>query len=51
MKCPHTMKATDYAGAVFCCDCGRIVSPPPAPKNEAAKDRPARAVKRSAPSL
>jgi len=30
--CPHTMKATDYAGAVFCCDCGLIVSASPAHK-------------------
>lgn len=34
MKCPHTMKATDHDGAVFCCDCGRMVVWPPAARKK-----------------
>jgi uncharacterized Zn finger protein (UPF0148 family) len=27
-KCPHTMKAEDRDGTVYCCDCGKTIRKP-----------------------
>ena len=27
-NCPHTMKSTHADGGVYCCDCGKELSPP-----------------------
>lgn len=36
MACPHTMKATDRDGTVYCCDCGKVILRSPF---DAAQDR------------